>query len=102
MADQNKPQRKVPYRPDPVDELDEFVLAFVGHEPSDEQQPDRGRLVMVRRLRMRGIPDSGEIFEQRNNRHVLKATLAQLPRIEWRHGDCRLDEVAEFGELRIS
>src|SRR6516225_11439061 len=52
FTDQDKAQWNTPDRSDLIDELDQLVLAFVPHEPSDKQKPEHGPVVMERRLRM--------------------------------------------------
>src|SRR6516164_6450917 len=82
FTDQDKFQRNVPDRPDLINELDQLVLAFVRHDPSDKQKPEHGAVVMERRLRVRSASDGGEILEQWDDGYVVKAALAQLQPIE--------------------
>src|SRR6516165_8069198 len=53
-------------------------------------------------LRMWSISDRSEIFEQRYDCNFVETALAQLLPIERRHGDRRLDNIAELRELRVS
>lgn len=51
---------------------------------------------------MRRISECGEVFEQRDDRDIVEVAAAQLTRVEWRHGHCRFDDVAQQGKLCIS
>src|SRR5215472_9135905 len=102
MTDQDKLQRNPSDGADLVDKVDQFMLALVRHDPADEQQPEHGPFVIVRRLRVWSISDPGEILQQRDDRHVVEAPAGELARIERRYRDRRLDDVAKQRKLRIA
>src|ERR1700732_2172996 len=57
---------------------------------------------MIGLARVRRVPDRSKIFEQRDDGDLVKASLTQMPRVVWRHRDCRLDDVSKQSKLGIT